>query len=167
LLPGPLARTNTSGSPIGAWTFYIILSAVITFGLGAAMGPLNLYDWMGTLLGLGICVVYIAVSLALVVWIWRHERAHFSWWKHGVIPIGASVLLTQPIWGQIHPYPAYPFSLVPPLLVVWIAGGLGYFLYLRSRSPEIINGMGRVWVDTPQGESPAASAAEVEVGVVA
>jgi amino acid transporter len=167
LLPRGLARTNASGSPIGAWTFFIILSAIITFALGAAMGPLGLYDWMGTLLGLGICVVYMAVSLALVAWIWIHERAHFSWWKHGLIPIGCTLLLTQPIWGQIHPYPPYPYSLVPPLLVVWIVGGIGYFLYLRSHKPAIISGMGRVWVDSPEGESPAASAAEVEVGVVA
>jgi amino acid transporter len=158
LLPSQLARTNASGSPIGAWTFFIALSTLITLALGFAMGPLNVYDWMGTLLGLGICLVYIAVNLALVVWMWRFSRQSFSWWKHGLIPIVASLLLTQPIWGQLHPYPPYPFSLVPPLLLTWIVGGIAYFLYLRSRAPHVIKGMGHVWVDAP--DAPVDSTAQ-------
>lgn len=169
LLPRGLARTNAKGSPIGAWSFFIALSAAVTLALGFAMGPLNVYSWMGTLLGIGICVIYIAVNLALVCWLWRNERASFSWWKHGLIPIVSSLLLTQPIWGQIHPYPPYPISLVPPILVAWIVGGVAYFLYLRARAPQVLDGMGRVWGDSgggdeePAGADTSVAPAQVEV----
>jgi len=155
LLPRQLARTGASGSPIGAWIFFIALSTGITLALGFAMGPLNVYSWMGTLLGLGICLIYISVNVALMCWLWRNDRRSFSWWKHGLIPVASSLLLTQPIWGQIHPYPAYPISLVPPILVVWVVGGVGYFLYLRARAPEVLAGMGRAWGEEAATVSPA------------
>lgn len=148
LLPYGLTRTNSKGSPVVAWTAYISIATVLTIGLGAAMGPLGVYGFMGTLLGLGIVVIYISINLALTRWVWVHERSAFSLVKHGVIPIGASLLLLLPIWGQIHPYPAYPNSLVPIILGVWILGGIGYYLLLRARSPRVIEGMGRVWGDS-------------------
>jgi amino acid transporter len=120
--------------------------------LGAAMGPLNVYGFMGTVLGLGIVLIYISINVAFMRWMWVHERASFSVLKHAVVPTVASLLLLLPIWGQIHPYPAYPISLVPPIVGVLILSGIFYYLYLRARSPDIVAGMGRVWGD--DGEPP-------------
>lgn len=168
ILPYGLSRTNRRGSPIAAWVAYIALSATLTLALGAAMGPLNVYGFMGTVLGLGIVIVYISINLAFVRWMWVHERSAFSPFKHGLIPVVTSVVLLLPIWGQIHPYPAYPISLVPPIVVALIASGLAYYLYLRRRAPQIVTGMGRVWEDgpdgTPQAQEPAI-APVAEVGV--
>ena len=164
ILPTALARTNAKGSPIVAWCAYIALSAVLTLGLGAAMGPLNVYGFMGTVLGLGIVIIYISINLAFVRWMWKHERGSFSALKHGVIPVVASALLLLPIWGQIHPYPAYPVSLVPPIVAFLILSGLGYYLYLRARAPKVVAGMGRVWEDSGETHEPAASGRPLPVG---
>jgi len=152
LLPSALSRTNANGSPIAAWITYAVIAGTLTLVLGVAMGPLNVYGFMGTVLGLGIVLVYISINIAFMRWMWVHERASFSPLKHGVVPTVASLLLLLPIWGQIHPYPAYPISLVPPIVGILILSGIFYYLYLRARSPEIVAGMGRVWGD--DGEPP-------------
>jgi amino acid transporter len=152
LLPRALSRTNAKGSPITAWITYAVIAGTLTLVLGAAMGPLNVYGFMGTVLGLGIVLIYISINLAFMRWMWIHERASFSVLRHGVVPAVASLLLLLPIWGQIHPYPAYPISLVPPIVGILILSGIFYYLYLRARSPEIVAGMGRVWGD--DGEPP-------------
>jgi len=152
VLPRALSRTNAKGSPIAAWITYAVIAGTLTLTLGAAMGPLNVYGFMGTILGLGIVLIYISINIAFMRWMWVHERASFSVLKHGVVPVVASLLLLLPIWGQIHPYPAYPISLVPPIVGVLILSGIFYYLYLRARSPEIVAGMGRVWGD--DGEPP-------------
>lgn len=162
ILPGALGRTSATGSPIVAWLAYIGLSASLTLALGAAMGPLNVYGFMGTVLGIAIVLVYISINVAFARWIWTHERDSFSFLKHGVVLGLCSLLLLLPLWGQVHPYPAYPVSLVPPIVGVIIATGIGYYLYLRARRPEVVVGMGRVWGDdiavqaSPTSVAPAA-----------
>jgi hypothetical protein len=99
---------------------------------------------------------------------WVHERESFSVLKHALIPIVASLLLLLPIWGQIHPYPPYPISLVPPIVVALILSGAGYYAYLRAKRPDIVSGMGRVWEASPAADEPPAPPATVaatEIGV--
>jgi amino acid transporter len=169
ILPRRLAQTNAKGSPIGAWTAYIVIAGTLTIGLGAAMGPLNVYGFMGTVLGLGILLVYISINLAFMRWTWVHERTTFSPLRHALIPIVTSLLLLLPIWGQIHPYPAYPVSLVPPIVAALIVSGVGYYLYLRAQAPEVVAGMGRVWGDedsAPGVTREVAPETAPQVGVV-
>lgn len=155
LLPHRLAQTNAKDSPIAAWFCYIGIAATLTFALGAAMGPLNVYAFMGTVLGLGIVTIYITINLALIRWMWVHERESFSVLKHALIPFIASLLLLLPIWGQIHPYPPYPTSLVPPIVVALILSGAVYYSYLRAKRPDIVSGMGHVWEEDAVEEPPA------------
>jgi len=115
-------------------------------------------------LGLGIVIIYISINIGFVRWMWMHERETFSVIKHAVIPVVASALLLLPIWGQIHPYPAYPVSLVPPIVAFLILSGLVYYLYLRARAPKIVAGMGRVWGDTGEAEESAADGRPLPVG---
>jgi amino acid transporter len=163
LLPRILARTNAKGSPIAAWIAYASIATVLTLGLGAAMGPLGVYAFMGTALGLGIILIYISINLAFMRWMWVHERNNFSVLRHAVVPVIASLLLLLPIWGQIHPYPAYPISLVPPIVVLLILSGIFYYLYLRSRSPDIVAGMGRVWGDEAAAAEPVSGEPSTEL----
>ena len=77
------------------------------------------------------------------------------------LPIAGSLLLLLPIYGQLWPIPAWPYDLVPYLIVAWIIGGVGYFLYLKSRKPAMVEAMGRVWepdltpADTTAATPPA------------
>jgi amino acid transporter len=159
MLPHRLGHTNAAGSPVSAWIAYLAITVVITFGLGAAMGPLGVYSFMGTILGLGIILIYIAMSIGLVRYAWTHERAEFSAFRHGVVPIVSSILLLLPIYGLLWPRPDWPYNLVPYIVVAWILGGIVLFRRLAARSPERVEGMGRVWLED---EEPGRSAAAAE-----
>jgi amino acid transporter len=151
MLPQRLGQTNAGGTPVAAWTSYLVLTAVITFGLGAAMGPLGVYSFMGSILGLGIILIYIAMSLGLVRYAWTHERASYSPFRHAAVPIVSSVLLLLPIYGLLWPRPDWPYNLVPFIVVAWIAGGIALFRWMAAHRPERVDGMGRIWAEDTSG----------------
>jgi hypothetical protein len=47
------------------------------------------------------------------------------------------LIMVLPVYGQLHPAPAYPNNLAIWLIVVWMLGG-GVPDVLRSRRPEVI-----------------------------
>jgi amino acid transporter len=148
-----LGTTNRKDSPVAAWAAYIGFSAVITFVLGGLITPLSLYGFLGSLLALGIVILYILMNLGLPLYYRRQFPGEFSLFRHVILPVIGSVLLLLPIYGLLWPIPDWPFNLVPYILLVWVAGGVGYFLYLRSRHPERIEAMGRIW-EPDYGQSP-------------
>jgi hypothetical protein len=143
------------GSPAMAWNAFIAISVVVTIGLGIAMGPLGTYAFLGSMLGLGIVLIYIAMNVGLVRYCWREERATFSYVRHAAIPLVCSLLLLLPIYGLVWPRPEWPYNLVPYIVVLWIVAGVAFFARLRSRSPETLERMGRVWGD-PDAKTPDA-----------
>lgn len=167
MLPRRLGDTNHNGSPVMAWTAYLALTVLITFGLGAAMGPLGVYAFMGAVLGLGIILIYIAMSLGLVRYAWTHERATFSPFRHAVVPIVSSLLLLLPIYGLLWPRPDWPYNLVPYIVVAWIAGGVLFFRWMASNTPERLEGMGRVWADDSAGATEPPSGEPERAGALA
>jgi amino acid transporter len=140
-----LGTTDKADNPMAAWVAYIAMSAVITFGLGLSMGPLNAYAFLGSFLGLGIIVIYIWMNIGLTRYFWVKYRDEFSLVRHGILPTVGSLLMLLPIYGQLVPVPDWPYRLVPYLLVAWIIIGVGYFQVLRRRNPEVIDAMGAVW----------------------
>jgi amino acid transporter len=124
---------------------YILFSAVLTFVLGALITPLGVYGFLGSLLALGIVILYIMMNLGLIRYYRREFPEEFSVVRHGVLPVIGSVLMLLPIYGLLWPIPDWPFSLVPYILLLWVVAGALYFLYLRKNHPERIEAMGRVW----------------------
>jgi amino acid transporter len=151
-----LGTTDKADSPMAAWIAYTAMSAVLTLGLGLAMGPLNAYAFMGSILGLGIIVIYIVMNIGLTRYFWVKHRSEFSLLRHGILPTIGSLLMLLPIYGQLVPVPPWPYRLVPYLLVAWLIIGVGYFLVLRRRDPRVIDAMGAVWEpDVSTEETPA------------
>jgi amino acid transporter len=144
LVPRGLGRTD-AGTPRVAWTAYIAISALITFLLAWNMGPLGVYGFLGTVLGLGIVLTYIAMNIALIWYFRTRHRDEFSLVRHGLLPAAGSLLMLLPIYGLLWPIPDYPLKLVPYVVVAWIGFGVVYFAYLRQRSPELVERMGRAW----------------------
>jgi amino acid transporter len=140
-----LGVTNRRESPAMAWAAYILFSAVVTFALGAWINPFNAYDFLGSILGLGIIVLYIMMNIGLIVYFQRRYREEFSPVRHGLLPVVGSLLMLLPIYGQLWPIPPWPFSLVPYLIVAWTLAGIGYFFYIRSQRTDMLDAMGRVW----------------------
>ena len=156
-----LGTTNRRDSPATAWAAYIIFSAVVTFALGAWITPFGAYNFLGSMLGLGIIILYILMNIGLIVYFRRRHADEFSPVRHGVLPILGTLLMLLPIYGLLWPIPPWPYNLVPYLIVAWTVGGIGYFLYLASKRPAMVEAMGRVWEpDTGQAAaSPAADTA--------
>jgi amino acid transporter len=158
ILSRRIGVTNRSDSPVAAWTAYILFSAVLSFALGSAIGPLGVYSFLGSALGLGIIVLYISMNIGLVRYFWTRHRHEFSVIRHGVLPVIGSILLLLPIYGQLWPIPDWPYNLVPYILVAWTLVGCGYFLYLRKTKPAVVEGMGRVWEPDPTDGSDVSEA---------
>jgi amino acid transporter len=140
-----LGTTNRRDSPAFAWAAYIVFSAVVTFALGAWINPFGAYDFLGSILGLGIIVLYILMNLGLILYFRRSYREEFSPVRHALLPVLGSLLMLLPIYGQLWPIPAWPYSLVPYLILAWTLGGIGYFFYIRNRRSDMLDAMGRVW----------------------
>lgn len=140
-----LGTTNQSDNPVAAQTAYMIFAAIVTFALGAWIGPLGAYDFLGSILGLGIIVLYIMMNIGLVVYFHRRFASEFNIFRHAVLPILGSLLMLLPIYGQLWPVPPWPYNLVPYLILVWIAVGVGYFGFIRRKRPHLIDAMGHVW----------------------
>jgi amino acid transporter len=157
-----LGTTNRRDSPVTAWAVYIIFSAVVTFALGAWITPFGAYNFLGSMLGLGIIILYILMNIGLIVYFRRRHADEFSPVRHGVLPVVGTLLMLLPIYGLLWPVPAWPYNLVPYLIVAWTIAGIGYFLYLARKRPALVEAMGRVWEpDTGQADvTPAGDPAQ-------
>ena len=54
------------------------------------------------------------------------------------------VALAYPLYFTGKPGQAHPYDLVPYLVLIWIVLGLVAYYYLRARSPEKLQAMGKV-----------------------
>jgi amino acid transporter len=140
-----LGTTNMRDNPVTAWVAYILFSAVVTFALGAWINPFGAYNFLGSILGLGIIVLYILLNIGLILYFRRSYPAEFSVVRHGILPVAGSLLMLLPIYGQLWPIPPWPYRIVPYLIVAWTIAGIVYFGYIRRRKTEMLDAMGRVW----------------------
>src|SRR5215213_4800890 len=146
--PRALGRTS-SGKPLVALGAYMIFSLLLALVGGALIGPFGIYGFCGTILGLGLVIIYILINLALMRFYRREHPEEFSTVRHAILPVIASLLLLLPIYGLVYPVPAFPNNLVPYIVVAWIALGFIYLAVISRRRPEILDAMGRVWGDEP------------------
>jgi amino acid transporter len=144
-----LGTTNKRESPTMAWAAYILFSAVVTFALGAWINPFGAYNFLGSILGLGIIVLYILMNIGLILYFRRSYADEFSPFRHGLLPVVGSLLMLLPIYGQLWPIPAWPYNLVPYLILAWTLGGVAYFFYIRNKRTDMLDAMGRVWEPAP------------------
>lgn len=160
ILPRAFGRTDSRQVPIVALSAYLLLSIACALLLGLRFGPLGVYGFCGTLLGLGMIVIYILISIAVIRFYRREHPSEFSLFRLGVLPVLTALIMLIPVYGQIRPVPAYPNNLVPYILVAWMLVGAAYLAFLRAKRPALIEAMGRVFEDAPEAapepHSPAA-----------
>ena len=136
-------------SPINAVHFQAIAGIVVAIGLGLVLANdpvegapgLNVYIWIGTLVGLLFAGMYIAVNLACIGYFMRERRDEFNVIKHLIIPV-IGVLAMVPammsvIGGLTIPFfdvelSAYTNSLrfTAPIVGAWMAIGIVIFVVL-------------------------------------
>jgi amino acid transporter len=170
------AVSHTTRAPVNAVHFQAISALIIAVVLGfilandpfptpeggASFGGLNVYVFLGTMLGLIFVFIYICVNLACIGYFWRVRRDEFNPLKHLVVPVlgvlamipaGLAVIggLTIPILDIELPKYENALQWTAPIVGVWMLIGIVLYFVLRSRSPESLERMGDVY----GGEAPS------------
>jgi amino acid transporter len=150
LLPKFFAAVHpTHRTPVNAVHAQVLVAIVVAVAGGLilandpyeGLGPINIYVFIGTMLGLLFAGMYMAVNLAVIGFYLRERRDEFNVIKHLLIPI-IGVLAMVPallsvIGGLTIPLfdvelPAYTTSLrfTAPLVGAWMLIGIVIFIVL-------------------------------------
>ena len=147
----------TYKSPVNAVHFQAAIGLIIALALGfvladdpfPASGPLNVYVWLGTMIGLLFALMYIAVNLACIGYYLREGRSEFNALKHVVVPVLGVIAMIPAVLAVIGgvtipilnvELPPYENSLkyTAPVVGIWLVLGVIYYFVLRSRNPEAL-----------------------------
>lgn len=112
----------------------------ISVGLWLGPGATGAYGFTGAIGTVAIVIVYILSNIALIRFFWR--RADRSVVKHILIPALGVLVLAYPLYSVSDPRQAYPYNLVPIVVLVWIVLGTALFIYYKAKSPEKIAAIG-------------------------
>jgi amino acid transporter len=177
LIPRAFAAVHpTYRSPANAVHFQAILAIVIAIPLGLVLaddpfpgsGPLNVYVWLGTLIGLVFAFMYIAVNVACIGYYLREGRSEFNVLKHIVVPVLGVITMIPAVLAVVGgvtipilnvELPPYENSLrfTAPVVGIWFVLGIVAYFYLRARNPEALARVDDVYggdsVATPEGRT--------------
>lgn len=151
-------------SPINAVHFQAVLGIIVAVGLGLLLADdpfegaagLNVYVWLGTLVGLLFAGMYIAVNVACIGYFMREKRDEFNPIKHVIIPVLGVIAMipavlaviggvTIPILNvELSPY-ENSLRWTAPVVGVWLLLGVIAYFYLRSRNPAALDRMNEVY----------------------
>jgi len=159
VLPKSLGRLHARWfSPIRAIIAQTIFTVVVGLGIGIWLGPgaTGAYGFTGTIGTVAIVIVYIMANISLIKFFWRSQERRIL--THVVLPVLGILALAYPLYVVGNFSQSYPYNLVPIVVIVWIAIGVGLFLYYRVKSPQKIAALGSFVTedDLPAGEQPSA-----------
>ncbi|MBV8887032.1 MAG: APC family permease [Chroococcidiopsidaceae cyanobacterium CP_BM_RX_35] len=149
LLPHSLERIHqTNRTPYIA----IGLSSLLTFLVPAMLNLLSVktFDsqgYLGTICTYGFLLVYILISIAAPVYLYRLRKLRPQDVVFSVLGVAFMLL---PVVGTVgipgstlFPPPAPPQNLFPYLFLLYLAAGCGWFFIQRLRYPRMVRGMER------------------------
>lgn len=147
LLHRSLGRTHSDNlTPHTA----IGLMALLTFLVPAAVHlfGVSVFDsqgYFGTICTLGFLLVYVLVSIAAPVYLYRLKKLRPLDLVFSLLAIG---FMSLPILGTVgipgstlFPAPPAPVNTFPYLFLLYLAAGCGWFFYQRLRSPRMARRM--------------------------
>jgi amino acid transporter len=149
-LPAALGRVHARfHSPHIAIYTLTVFTVVVGLAGGAWLGPgaTGLYGFTGTIGTVGVVLVYILCNIALIRYF--SKRADRNIGLHVIAPILGCLGLLYPLWVVVAPGQAYPYSMVPYIVGVYVIAGLVAYFYLRGRSPRKLAAFGSVVADEP------------------
>lgn len=104
--------------------------AVLAYG---GSSGLDVYGWMGSLATYGFIVTYALVCVALPRYLRDHGVFHQG---AQIIPWVAFLAMLAALVGNLYPVPEGPYGKLPYIFLVYLAGGLGLFLW-QSRKEKV------------------------------
>jgi amino acid transporter len=145
-------------SPLRAIVAQTIFTVVVGLGVGAWVGPgaTGAYGFTGTIGTVAIVIVYIMANIALIKYFWRSAERKIL--THVIVPALGVLALAYPLYVVGNFSQAYPYNLVPIVVLVWLAIGTSLYLYYRAKSPAKIAALGAFVTeeDLPAAEQTAA-----------
>ena len=116
-------------------TFAIIatgVAAVLPVAILAHSGAsgLDVYGWMGSLATYGFIVTYALVCVALPRYLRDHGVFHQG---AQIIPWVAFLAMLAALVGNLYPVPEGPYGKLPYIFLVYLAAGLGLFLWQERK----------------------------------
>lgn len=135
--------------PVNANIVYMIISLGMALILGYIWGPMTVYGWTGTVLGLIMILVYIIINVSLFLY-YKRKTNEFNFLKHVIVPLIATIILLLPLKGVISSTlpsggGAAPMTSVPYFVGIWLILGIVYTIYLNVKRKDIFKGMGRAF----------------------
>lgn len=171
LLPRFFAAIHpTNKTPVNAVHVQVLLAIVVAIAGGLiladdpneGLGPINLYIFIGTMLGLVFSGMYMAVNAAVIGYYLRERRDEFNVVKHLVVPVLGIIAMIPAmlsvIGGLTIPIldvPLDPWSgalaWTAPIVAVWMAIGIVLYVVLRMRNPAALTRLGEVYGGESEG----------------
>lgn len=103
--------------------------------------------YFGTISTYGFLLVYILVSIAAPVYLYRLKKLQV---KDVVFSVLGVAFMILPVLGTVgipgstlFPAPEAPYNSFPYLFLLYIAAGCGWFFFQRMRYPKMVRGMQR------------------------
>ncbi len=143
VLPGVLGKVHSRWySPYTAIIAQTIFTLVIGFALGFWLGPgaTGEYGFTGAIGTVAIVIVYMMCNIALIRYFFNLPER--NWLLHIVVPVLGVAALAYPLWAVAQPGQAYPYNLVPYIVIAWIVLGIITYVYFRTRAPEKLTALG-------------------------
>ena len=128
----------------------IALSALITFLVPASLNVFGVktfhaQGYFGTICSYGFLLVYILVSIAAPVYLYRLRNLRPMDIVFSVLGVGFMLL---PVLGTVgipgsslFPVPEFPNNVFPWLFLLYLAAGFGWYMFQRMRSPKMLRKM--------------------------
>jgi amino acid transporter len=179
LLPRFFAAVHpTRRTPVNAVHVQVLIAMVVAIGGGLiladdpnpGLGPINIYVFIGTMLGLLFAGMYMAVNVAAIGFYLRERRDEFNPVKHLVVPVIGVVAmipaLLSVIGGLTIPIIDVPLdpwegalAWTAPIVAAWMLLGIVIFFVLRASNPEALRRMGEIYGGEPPSPSDTGEAA--------
>ncbi|GAA5082579.1 amino acid transporter [Thermocatellispora tengchongensis] len=157
ILPRGLARIHPAHrTPGTALILTTLLNVVVCLGLGAWLGPIGGFTFIGLFITLGVIVVYSLGNIAVIRLYWRRHRAEFGPIRHGVVPVAGTAILLAGLYYSVWPLPAWPMNLALGIVVCWLAAGVVVAALLwRTRRGALMDAARLTFEDGNDEEIPA------------
>src|SRR6266436_57223 len=88
---------------------------------------------------LAVVVLYVMANLALTRYMRREQPAHFTVWRHVLVPWVATLALLPVLFVTVYPLPPWPYNLTPYLFLISLISGFAYMEWREWRNPGTLN----------------------------
>jgi amino acid transporter len=145
-----LTRTHpTRKTPtVAIWTVGIPMFLIPLLVIVLRQSPIDGTGWTGTLATFGFMLAYALVALGAPVYLRRISEAGAVVWVLGMIGLVSMIVVFYASWlPQTIPVIQFPaltglYIWLPYMWMVWTAIGLIWYFIVRSRTPDVAQGVG-------------------------